>query len=659
MTHDLMATGGLSLEMVLVFAVVAVTVTLYVTEWVSLELASLFGLTALLVVFHLVPVAAPGGGTVGPGQILAGFGNPALLAVMALLVVGEGLIRTGALDAIAEAVDQPRLGPLSLGPTGSLVLLLALVALLSAFLNNTPVVVIFIPILQALAQRQGHNVSRLMMPLSFIAILGGMTTLIGSSTNLLVSNSLTGLGLAPLGFFEFTPLGLIMAVVGFFYAAFVLPRVLPERAPLASRLTGHGKQFLSQFVVPAESALVGARAVAGQFAQLPDVTVRMVQRGEHAELPPFDGLEIQAGDLLVVVATRAALTDLMSDHPGLFLPPVDGGPDSARARLAATDPTRVETAKGGGKGGGKQARKGDGEGKSEADSRRDSELRDRVLVESMVSPSSRMIGQNLQQFSLRRRFNCVVVGILRRNRMIRARMTEIRLEAGDVLLLFGRQRDIDLLRAERDLVVMSGTTGTLVRRTKARATAAVFGLAVGLAALGLIPIVLAAIGAASAMLALRALNLRQAARALDTKIFMVVACALGMGYGLEATGGAQWLAANLVGGLGEVPPEVMLSAFFLVVALFTNLLTNNACAVLFTPIAVSLAQTIGSDPRTFAVATLLAANASFAAPMGYQTNLLVMAPGHYQFADFVRGGLPLVLLLWLVFSLSAPLVLNI
>lgn len=650
MTADLMASGGLSLEMVLVFAVVAATVTLYVTEWVSLELASLSGLGALLVVFHLVPVAAPGGGTVGPEEILAGFGNPALIAVMALLVVGEGLIRTGALDAIAEAVDRPRLGSLTLGPTASLVLLLALVALLSAFLNNTPVVVIFIPILQALAQSQGHNVSRLMMPLSFVAILGGMTTLIGSSTNLLVSDSLDGLGLEPLGFFEFTPLGLVLAVTGFLYAAFILPRVLPERAPLASRLTGHGKHFLSQFVVPAESTLVGARAVAGQFAELPDVTVRMVQRGEHAELPPFDGMEIRAGDLLVVVATRAALTDLMSDHPGLFLPPVDGGPDSARARLAATDPTREE--------GGKQARKAQSEGETGSDGRRDSEPRDRVLVESMVSPSSRMIGQNLQQFSLRRRFNCVVVGILRRNRMIRARMTEVRLEAGDVLLLFGRQRDVDRLRAERDLVIMSGTTGTLVRRTKARATAAVFGLAVGLAALGLIPIVIAAIGAAAAMLAIRALNLRQAARAMDTKIFMVVACALGMGYALEATGGAQWLAAGLVGGLGEVPPEVMLSAFFLVVALFTNLLTNNACAVLFTPIAVNLAQAIGADPRVFAVATLLAANASFAAPMGYQTNLLVMAPGHYQFADFVRGGLPLVLLVWVVFSLTAPFMLG-
>ncbi|MBB4266903.1 SLC13 family permease [Roseospira visakhapatnamensis] len=622
-------------------ALTTIVVVLYVTEWVSLEMTSLGTLAVLLVLFQLFPAidAATGERLVTAADLLAGFSNPALLTVLALLVVGEGLIRAGALDSVAEWATHPRLSAWV-----SVLVIIVLVAVLSAFLNNTPVVVIFIPILQAMAVRLNVNASRVMMPLSYAAILGGMTTLIGSSTNLLVSSALIDLGLEPLSFFEITPAGLLMAGLGLCYVILVLPRVLPERAGMASRMTHHGKQFISQIVVPSDSHLVGEKAVAGAFKSLPDITVRMIQRGEHAELPPFDDYAVKPGDTLVIAATRAALTEISSRHPGLLHPPRRLGVDRARDRLRDGD---TDT--------------GDANANARREKDRDKDrdggkdLQDQeVLVETMVTPSSRLIGANLQQLGFRQRYRCLVIGIQRRARMIRASMTQIRLEAGDNLLIQGRWADTEALGRERDLVVLSGTTGVLPRRHNAGLAAGIFITAVGLAALGIVPIVVAAIVAAVLMIAVQAVNLRQATRALDRKILLVVVAALALGQALENTGAAAVVANTALGLFQDLGPAVILSLFFLIVAGFTNVLTNNATAVLFTPVGINLAAELGVDPHVFAITTVLAANCSFASPVGYQTNLLIMGPGHYTFSDYTRAGLPLLLLVWVAFSLFAP-----
>lgn len=619
-------------------ALTAVVVALFVSEWLSLEMTALGTLAVLLVLFEVFPLLDDGGQRLlTAGDLVSGFSNPALLTVLALLVVGEGLIRTGALDSVAQWVAHPRL---SAG--ASVVLILVVVLCLSAFLNNTPVVVIFIPILQAMAVRLKVSASHVMMPLSYAAILGGMTTLIGSSTNLLVSSALIDLGEQPLGFFEITPLGLMVAALGMAYVVLVLPRLLPERSNMASHITHHGKQFISQIVVPSDSQLVGQTATAGTFKSLPNVTVRMIQRGEHAELPPFDNVTIQAGDTLVIAATRSALTELAGRYPGLLHPPRGpGGQDRARDRLrdggendsetprVAADPTEPSTSDRGAPG-------------------------ERVMVEAMITPSSRLIGPNLQQLGFRQRYRCLVIGIQRRARMIRASMTQIRLEAGDNLLIMGRQADVDALGRERDLVVLSGTTGTLPQRHHAGLAAGIFAGAVGLAAVGVLPIVVSAILAATLMVAIGAVNLRQATRALDRKILLVVVAALALGQALEATGAAAFVANAGVSVFAGFGPAVILSLFFLIVACFTNVLTNNACAVLFTPVGISLAGQLGVEPHVFAITTVIAANCSFASPVGYQTNLLIMGPGHYAFSDYTRAGLPLLLIIWIAYSLVAP-----
>jgi di/tricarboxylate transporter len=614
-----------TIQMWVVLGLAVALLTLYVTQWLSLEVSSLLVLTTLLLFFQIFPLS----GTydvnlLDADVLLGGFSNPALLAVMALLVVGEAIVRTGALEDLGDVIAKTRLPNILL-----LALVLLLVATLSAFLNNTPIVLIFIPILQAVAHKTGMSASRTMMPLSYAAILGGMTTLIGSSTNLLISSSMSEQGLRPLTFFEITPIGLILAGVAIIYVLFVLPLIMPERKSSSTAMSS-GRHYISQFVVPADSGLMGESAVAGAFKTLPNVTVRTIFRSGETVLPPFDDYTIHAGDMFVVAATRQALTEVASRHQGLFHPPLPYGLDLQETRVKEYEDA------------------------AESDQEEAPEDRDTVLVEAMITPSSRMVGLTLEQFELQQSQRAIFLGIQRRAQMTASRMTEIRLQSGDVLLLKGRPDRLEALRPERDVVLISGTRDIIPNRTHAKRAVAIFGLSIGCAALGIISITTAAIAAATAMILTGCLNLRQAGRAIDRTIYLLVGTSLALGTAMTATGGAAYLASVIVGLFGSASPPVILSVFFLVVALFTNALSNNACAVLFTPIGVGLAASLGIDPRLFAITCLFACNCSFATPMGYQTNLLVMGPGQYQFSDFVRAGLPLVLLVWLVFSFVAP-----
>ena len=601
-----------TLQMWATFALIVVALGFYMFERIPLEVTSLLVVAALLVLFNLFPLAdADGTNLLGPRRLLEGFANPALITVLALLVVGQGLLRTGVLDRAANLVI--RLGRGSAWRSVSMTLLVVLVV--SAFLNNIPVVVIFIPIMQALAGHLGRPAAKLMMPLSFAAILGGMTTLIGSSTNLLVSSSLIELGLPEFHFFDFTVPGIVLAASGLVYVLLVAPRIIRARGAPADELfsLGGGKQFIAQIIVTEDSKMVGQSSVGGFFPGLKEMTVRLVQRGEHAYLPPFDALTIRPRDVIVVAATRDALIEAIKADPGLLNPMIGE--------------EREENERG---------------------------ARAQVLAEVMISPASRLTGRNLEQFGFRRRFNAIVLGIQRRTRMIRAAMSEIRLEAGDVLMVQGAPEDIQALRGHPDLILLEWSATDLPSPFHARRATAAFLGTVLLAAAGIVPIVIAAVLGAAAMLVTGCLTARQAARAIDRTVFMMMGAALALGVALEATGGASYLADALLRALAGAGPTVVLSGFFLMVALLTNVLNTKASAVLFTPIAVEIARGLGVDPIPFAVAVVFAANCSFASPIGYQTNLLVMAPGNYRFVDFVIVGLPMIIVVWIAFTLFAP-----
>jgi di/tricarboxylate transporter len=277
-----------------------------------------------------------------------------------------------------------------------------------------------------------------------------------------------------------------------------------------------------------------------------------------------------------------------------------------------------------------------------------------LLTEAMVRPGSRIIGQTLEFTNFPARSHCTVLGIQRRARMLRTRLGDVRLEPGDVLLLLGLSDDIERLRGDPDLLVMEWSASAMPLVRKAPLAAAIFAAIVVPAALDLVPIVVTAFLGVLALILTGCLNVRQAARAVDRQIVLIIASSLALGTALEATGGAAYVAGLVLDAMDGASSGTILSVLFFLIAMLTNVLTNNAAAVLFTPVAVNLAHQLGADVFPFALAVVFGASCSFATPIGYQTNLLVMGPGHYRFMDFVVAGLPLVILLWLAFSLFVP-----
>ncbi|MEL6781062.1 MAG: SLC13 family permease [Pseudomonadota bacterium] len=594
-------------------AIVLGSIGFYLTDRYSMEIVSVGVIAVLMVLFSLPGAHSAAGAPVSATDLLAGFGNPALITIMALLVVGQGLFQTGALEGPTKYL----LGSYDKRPMATLIAAFFGVFAVSAFINNTPVVIMFLPVMSAIAMRMGAAPSKLMMPLSFASIFAGMTTLIGTSTNLLAAEAYERIEGQALGFFAQTPMGLILAGVGFIYLIIASRLLLPARKDLSEDfIPTSGKQFIVQIEIKHGHFLYGKSPIAGMFEDLPEMTVRMIQRGERAILPPFEDVELQSGDLVIVAATRAALTDVLASRPELL----------------------------------EQIWRSGG-GHMDDD---DDTPRALALVEAVVAPGSRMIGRTVEMLGFRRLTKAVTLGIQRRSRMIRAKLDEIRLEAGDTLLLCGPEDAFRELRSSRDLITLEWSQTEIALTTRALAARIIAAAMVVFAATGLLNIVHASVLAATAMILGGCLNTRQAARSLDLRIFLVIAAALAMGVALERTGAAQLIAEGVVALSSPYGELAVLSAIFLVVALLTNVLSNAATAVLFSPIALSAADQVGAaDPLPYLLAVIYGANCCFATPIAYQTNMLVMGPGHYKFADFARFGGPLVILLWAVFTITA------
>jgi di/tricarboxylate transporter len=604
-------------QMWFTFVMIVAAIIGYSSDKIPLEITAIVIIGALLVFFHFFPVYdAAGENLLSTETLLAGFANPALIAVLLLLVLGQSIVQTGALNEVAGLILKFSRNNAFL----ALFIILFVVMVVSAFLNNTPVVVIFIPIVAALAKKVDTSVSKLMIPLSFASILGGMTTLIGSSTNLLVSGVMVDLGMEPLGFFDFTVIGSVLAGAGFIYILFIAPHLLPDRTSLARSVVGEddSRKFVAQMEVDYGSDFVGKKVAEGLFEKKQGLTIRMVQRGEHAFLPPFeDDMLVRPQDLIVVSGGRKDIAMLYAESSKVLLS------DEEASQLVDDDDEPLEE-------------------------------RDTSMAEVVIAPASRMIGRNLEQIGFHRQYNCVVLGIQRQSRVIRARVTEIRLAAGDVLLVAGKQENILALHDSRDLLLLEWTTEDIRSTKMGKVAALIFFLVVGAAAFKVMPIIISAFLGVGAVLVTRILNLRQAVRSLDMKILLLVASSLGLGIALQQTGGALFLAQYLIALMDGASTPIILSAFFLLVAVLTNVLSNNASAVLFTPIAYNAALQLGVDPKMFIFAVIFASNCSFATPIGYQTNLLVMGPGHYSFSDFMRAGIPLALFVWITYSFFAP-----
>ena len=420
-----------------VLALIGIALISFSMERLTLELTSLCILAALVLFFYIFPVPDQ---TLTTTVLLSGLANPALITIMALLVIGQGLFQTEALEGPARliarvGVNQPHL---------IMVLTFLCVMLASAFLNNTPVVVMFIPIFAALAARMGRPASQVMMPLSFMCTLGGMTTLIGSSTNLLAAESAQAAGYT-VNFFDLTIPGLVLALPGALYVIFVMPHLLPDRQDDSFALEeGDGKQFIAQITLAADNPLIGMKSTAGLFPDLTDITVRMIQRGEQPILPPFEETTLKEGDILIVAATRKTLTEFLTSQPGiLHMETFSDAQDE--------EPTLT-------------------------------------VAETVVAPASRIIGRSIEQHGFRHLTDCIVLGIQRRSRMIRSHMSDIRLEAGDVLLLLGKRNAIRNLRHNRDLLLLEWSALNVPLTGHATRALLIFAATVLCAATGLLPI---------------------------------------------------------------------------------------------------------------------------------------------------------------------------
>ncbi len=597
-------------------AIIFVTIVAYTLDRFSLELISAGALVALLALFLIAPLQDGALNLLTTEDLLSGFASPALFAILGLLIIGQGMFQSGALEHPTEYL----LRIYDKRPLFITAAIFIFIMIISAFLNNTPVVVMFIPIMAALAQQGKIPVARFMMPLSYLSIFGGMTTIIGSSTNLLAAQSYRATTGGEIGFFELTPMGLFLAGIGIVYmmtaGRWLIPiRANPNQTAINER---EGKHFIAQIEITRGHPLVGKGPVSGLFVDLPDITVRMVQRREQAILPPFDDFKFKTGDVLIVAATRSALTSLLKSNPPML--------EGLMAETSIAD-------------------------EEDGSVQRSTQL---TLVEAIVAPGSRLIGRSIAQIGFHAQTDCVIVGIERRSRMIRTQMNTIRLEAGDVLLILGNLSDIRNLRSDRDILLLEYSIQNLPDPRNARIAALIFAAVVAFTATGIVPIAVSAICGATAMVASGCLNVRQAARAIDRRIYLLIGASLAMGAALERTGGAAFIGEGLAALAGPFGPIIVVSAFFILCAALTNVLSNNATAVLFTPIAVSAARQLGIDEHILVLTVIFGSNCSFATPVAYQTNLLVMTPGHYKFRDFMTVGGPLILVLWIAFTLAAP-----
>lgn len=580
------------------YLVILLTIAAYASERFSLEIVALASTALFLALFSFFPFSGAAG-PVTPVELLSGFADPALATVLALLIVGQGLFATDAMSRPARIVARLAGG----SPTRALLITLVAAMLLSAFLNNTPVVVIFIPVVTALAAQRGFSQRSAMMPLSFVTILGGMTTLMGSSTNLLAAGVAARHGVQ-IGFFDITIPGAMMAAVGVAYVFLVMPRILGAKAEAAEASASiSGTPFIGEIRLGAGHAFIGAAARAGMFPTLGELTPRLVIRNEAVFYPPFEDVVLAEDDRIVVATTKRALIQAIAG----------GGAEA--------------TAPGG--------------------SRRGADYH---LAEAVVAPGSRHAGRTIRNAGIETQHGVDMYGVQRKSRMGRSPLSQIRLEPGDTVLVGGTDREFQSMRDSHDLLLLEWSAEPVPQPRKTGIAVTIFAAIVLTASFDIIPIVTSSILGAFLMIALGCLTLPQASRAFDRQIFLLVGSSIAAATALERTGGAQLVADGAIALLEGQGPAVIASGLFLVVAVITNILSNNATAVLFTPIAIGMANSAGIAPSALVATVIFAANASFATPIGYQTNLLVMGPGRYSFSDFLRAGVPLVVIMWLTFT---------
>jgi di/tricarboxylate transporter len=590
------------------YGVIAFTVLaffLFTRDRIPIPVTSLFVVAALALGFHLFPYSGPHG-SIGLAQIFSAFGHEALVAICSLMILGRALMVTGALEPLARVLAR-------LWAFSRVIAMLALLASamgLSMVINDTPVVVILMPVVIGLALRAGGSASKMLMPMNFAVVIGGMATTIGTSTNLLIVSIANDQGVRPLNLFEFTPLVMGPAVLALLYLWLVAPRLLSDRSgPLAELAP---RRFDAVLYVGPRSAARGrtinsVRRMTGNRMQ-----VLRVLRGDRT-LAAVEELEVTEGDRLFVNDTSAYLKDY-------------------ERSLGTTlyDARRV------------------GDLPPEHDPHQAPEQQ---LVEVVVTEESPLHHRRLKDARFAERFGVVILAMYRPadESSLEGEIPDRVLRSGDVLLVQGTPRRVAALKSEAGVLVLDGSL-ELPRTRKAPLAVLIMASTVALAAFNVLPIAISSLLGVLVLIVTGCLKFEGLGRGISAEVVLVVVASIALGRALTLTGGADLLGSAFMFAAGSLTPQLVLASVMIFLGFLTNFVSNNAAAAIGTPIALSIAQQIGAPPEPFILAAIVGCNLSFATPMGYQTNVLIMQPGGYVFRDFVRVGGPLVILMIVAFS---------
>ncbi|MEM9577466.1 MAG: SLC13 family permease [Pseudomonadota bacterium] len=576
----------------LTLAVVAIMFVLFVRETYPTEVVALAG-AALMLVLGVLPY----------DNALAVLSNPAPWTIAAMFIVMGALVRTGALEVLTQAAEkQAKVRP-KLAVTGVVLTVMGA----SAIMNNTPVVVVMIPVIVQLSKTLGAKASKLLIPLSYAAIMGGSLTLIGTSTNLLVDGVSRAEGLAPFTIFEILPIGLVVCAWGLIYLGLIAPRLLPDRDSMAAMLSDRSKmKFFTEAVIPPESNLIGREVLGVQLFKREGVRLIDVIRGDTSLRRNLQGVTLQVGDRVVL---RTKMTELLSLQATKELKRVD--------QVSAVETTTVEV---------------------------------------LITPGCKMVGRSLGSMRLRRRYGVYPLAVHRRNQNIGRQLDDLIVRVGDTLLLEGSPEDIQRLANDMDMVDVSHPSERAYRRSHAPiAVLALAGIVV-LAAFNVAPILLLAIVAVALVLLSGCIDADEAFSFVDGRLLALILSMLAVGAALQHSGAIALVIDGVSPALMSVPPAVVVLVVFVLTSTLTEIVSNNAVAVIMTPLAIGLGAALGLDPRPLVVAVMIAASCAFATPIGYQTNTLVYGPGGYRFTDFTKVGLPLNLSMAVIVSLIIPLI---